>query len=260
MKKTIYYILFICLFIWSSVITLNAGNTRIAGEDCTHFNPKNIKVKFVKKRWKIVDGSHWIMDFGSKKKEAHQALGIIKQNGFDQVCFVGRPHPSMTYFKFKPKRTTKIFIVRHAEKASEAADAPLTADGEKRAKTLAKILDKSGITVVYTTNTTRTKETVNNYADAKNISLQYYGSNSQLANLIKTQYAGKRILVAGHSGQVTDLMGLLGVPNPPQVYNGFNNLFIVTIPSFGAASLTHLKYEIHHNMYRFKRMIPMRKR
>jgi hypothetical protein len=71
----------------------------LSGEDCISFNPANIAVSNIGGRWKIVDGSHWIMDFGAKADEARAAFRIIKNYGFNRICFVGRPNPSMTYFR-----------------------------------------------------------------------------------------------------------------------------------------------------------------
>ncbi len=69
------------------------------GEDCIGFNPDNIEVKEFNGRWKIVEGSHWIMDFDNKEAEARKAFSIIKMHGFDHICYIGRPNPSMTYFR-----------------------------------------------------------------------------------------------------------------------------------------------------------------
>jgi hypothetical protein len=69
------------------------------GEDCIGFNPANIEVKHINGRWKIVEGSHWIFDFGNKESEARTAFAIIKQHGFNQVCYVGRPQASFQYLK-----------------------------------------------------------------------------------------------------------------------------------------------------------------
>lgn len=71
----------------------------LPGEDCVRFNPARIQVSRINSRWKIVEGSHWIMDFGSKQGEARQALRILRHYRFTYSCFVGRPHPSMTYFR-----------------------------------------------------------------------------------------------------------------------------------------------------------------
>ena len=70
-----------------------------SGEDCVSFNPDTIDVKNIGGRWKIVDGSHWVFDFGAKESEARQALAIIKKYGFNNSCFVGRPNPSFKYLR-----------------------------------------------------------------------------------------------------------------------------------------------------------------
>jgi len=69
------------------------------GEDCASFNQKTTRVKRVQGRWKIVDGSQWIFDFGSNESEARKALQIIKKHGFTRSCYVGRPGPSFTYLR-----------------------------------------------------------------------------------------------------------------------------------------------------------------
>ena len=68
-------------------------------EDCIGFNPGNTQVANIQGRWKIVDGSHWMFDFGNKEGEARQAFAIIKKYGFNRSCFVGRPNPSFQYLR-----------------------------------------------------------------------------------------------------------------------------------------------------------------
>lgn len=70
----------------------------MTGEDAIRFSWRNVKVKKLQNRWKIVDGSNWLMDFGNKQQEATKALAILKKYRFNKMCFVGRPNPSMTYF------------------------------------------------------------------------------------------------------------------------------------------------------------------
>jgi hypothetical protein len=71
----------------------------IVGEDAISFNPANIEVQYVRGRWKIIEGNHWIMDFDQAENEARQALSYILYYGFTYICFVGRPDPSMIYFR-----------------------------------------------------------------------------------------------------------------------------------------------------------------
>lgn len=69
------------------------------GEDSIGFNPSAIIVKKINGRWKIVEGSHWIMDFGTSETEALKSFSIIQKYGFNRICFVGRPNPPMVYFR-----------------------------------------------------------------------------------------------------------------------------------------------------------------
>jgi hypothetical protein len=66
-------------------------------EDCVSFNPLTTEATIIDGRWKIVDGGHWLFDFGEKRREAYHALKIVKYYRIDQSCFIGRPHPSFQY-------------------------------------------------------------------------------------------------------------------------------------------------------------------
>lgn len=89
--KKLFFILGLFLFL------LGPGSLGTTGEDCLSFNPNTIQVKFINSHWKIVDGSHWMFDFGNKKDEALMAYNIIKHYKMNQSCFVGRPDPSFEY-------------------------------------------------------------------------------------------------------------------------------------------------------------------
>jgi len=71
----------------------------MAGEDCLAFDPLRIRVSKIQKRWKIVEGRHWLFDFGKNEGEARHALAIIKRYGFTRSCFVGRPKAEFTYLR-----------------------------------------------------------------------------------------------------------------------------------------------------------------
>src|SRR6476619_8290466 len=62
-----------------------------------------------------------------------------------------------------------VFLVRHAEKASAAADAPLSPEGEKRAECLASTLKDAGIKQTYVTDVMRTQQTAAPLAKALKI-------------------------------------------------------------------------------------------
>jgi len=69
------------------------------GEDCLSYSLDNIEVVNIRESWKIVDGSHWILDFGEMEEEARKSYEILQTYGFDHICFVGRPDASMIYFR-----------------------------------------------------------------------------------------------------------------------------------------------------------------
>lgn len=77
------------------------GNPGVeALEDCIGFNPDRVEVSRERGRWKIVEGSHWMFDFGSGRRarqEARQAWKIIRHYNLTQSCFVGRPNPEFQY-------------------------------------------------------------------------------------------------------------------------------------------------------------------
>ena len=60
-------------------------------EDRLSLNPSNVTAVQINSRWKVVDGSHWIMDFDQKRTAAERAVSVIKHYGLSHVCFVGRP-------------------------------------------------------------------------------------------------------------------------------------------------------------------------
>lgn len=71
----------------------------IAGEDSIPINLGNIEVQRIHNSWKIVDGRMWLLDFGDSEAEARTSYEIIRKYGFRYICFIGRPNPSMVYFR-----------------------------------------------------------------------------------------------------------------------------------------------------------------
>ena len=69
--------------------------------DCVRFDPATLSVRQVKGRWKIVDGDHWLFDFGPNPTAAHQSLKVISHYRMDRACFVGQPEPLFSYMLAK---------------------------------------------------------------------------------------------------------------------------------------------------------------
>ena len=70
----------------------------IENEDCISFNPDNLSIRPFGTLFLLVDGSHSLVSFPNVN-EAETARKIILKYRFNQFCFVGRPDPSMTYFR-----------------------------------------------------------------------------------------------------------------------------------------------------------------
>lgn len=83
------------------LLAVALGATAPSAEDCVGFNHTTVQSKLVNGRWKVVDGNHWILDFGSSQTNADRARDVIKFYKMTSICFIGRgvaPKPFM-YFK-----------------------------------------------------------------------------------------------------------------------------------------------------------------
>jgi hypothetical protein len=81
------------------LVNSSAPSGSFPGEDAIQFNTNNVEAKKINDHWKVVDGSHSILDFGKSEANAKKTLWIIKKYAFNHICFVGRPNPPMAYFR-----------------------------------------------------------------------------------------------------------------------------------------------------------------
>lgn len=128
-------------------------------------------------------------------------------------------------------RLTTVLLVRHAEKAAiPPDDPPLTSDGEARARKLANVARRAGVTAIYTTDTKRTKGTVKPLADSLKLDPIIYNNLTALVNQILSEHNGDVVLVAGHSPTVPEIARRLGADIPQEVQSlpDFDNLFAIT--------------------------------
>jgi phosphohistidine phosphatase SixA len=137
-----------------------------------------------------------------------------------------------------------IFLVRHAEKASAATDAPLNAEGEKRAECLATTLKDAGIKQIYVTDALRTQQTAAPLAKALKIKptiLPAKDPNALIKNLVYT--GGGNILVVGHSDTVPFVIARLqGGTVAPIGENEYDRLFVMTIVEAAGMPASTLHY------------------
>src|SRR5688572_28215772 len=96
-----------------------------------------------------------------------------------------------SFFLFSCSQT--FYVVRHAEKAAQAAnmssDVPLSDAGKLRAQKLGGLLHAKKIGLIYSTNTIRTKTTVEPTANFFSIPINIYGPkpDSAFIKLLKSQ-------------------------------------------------------------------------
>jgi len=137
-----------------------------------------------------------------------------------------------------------VFLVRHAEKASAAADAPLSPEGEKRAECLASTLKDAGIKQIYVTDVMRTQQTAAPLAKALKIKptvLPAKDPNALIKNLVYT--GGGNILVVGHSDTVPFVIARLqGGTVAPIGENEYDRMFVMTVAEAAGMPAATLHY------------------
>ena len=139
---------------------------------------------------------------------------------------------------------TTVYVVRHAEKASDAneKDVPLSEEGKNRAERLAAILKDAGITAIYSTDATRTRSTAEPLARAGGRTVRMYSDVAALADQIKGEREAV-VLVVGHSNTVPQIIAALGVRAPVEVGDReYDNLFVVVSRPIGEPAFLHLRY------------------
>ncbi|MFZ6745573.1 histidine phosphatase family protein [Undibacterium sp. JH2W] len=109
-----------------------------------------------------------------------------------------------------------VILVRHAEKATDQGNDPgLSEAGQSRAQTLARVLQHSAVSSIYTSHYKRTHETAQALAQAQGITAQVVqGSGADhLQQLLAAVRASMgTVLVVGHGNTVPALAMALGAP------------------------------------------------
>lgn len=145
---------------------------------------------------------------------------------------------------------TTVYVVRHAEKDTTPglADPPLTDLGKSRAVALRDQLQDKKIAAIFSTATARTRTTAEPLATELQLPIQTYDARQlpALAARLRREYAGRVVLVVGHSNTMLETVEALGAPRPvPTVGDEeYNYLLEVTMPqdSTQAATATAHRY------------------
>ena len=131
-----------------------------------------------------------------------------------------------------------VYLVRHAEKASETAEDPeLSAAGRARAAGLAEALADAGVTGVIVTQRRRTAETAAPLLSRGHIvpdTVRLGGTTAEhaaaVAARIRAKYRGGTVLVVGHSNTIPAIMTALGAPPMPDLCDrAYAQLFVLVL-------------------------------
>jgi len=104
---------------------------------------------------------------------------------------------------------TVYYLFRHAEKLADGPDPGLTDEGYARAFYLAGILQKAGVTRIFSSDYTRTRETVTPLSEATGIEIEIYDPRDLVGFAERLKEMGGIIAVSGHSNTTPELTALL---------------------------------------------------
>jgi broad specificity phosphatase PhoE len=146
--------------------------------------------------------------------------------------------------------STVVLVVRHAEKASDAEDSPLTEAGVQRARALVRVAEGAGVSAVYSSQFKRNRDTARPLAERLGVAVTEAPVNLQdpgdygktLARDIIEKRRGQAVVVVGHGNTIAATVeGLTGRAAPPGDIQ-YSDLFVVTVPPSGPARLIRAQY------------------
>ncbi len=151
-----------------------------------------------------------------------------------------RPHPGPTL----------VLLVRHAEKASDAEDSPLTDVGAKRAQALIRIVEDAGVKAIYTSQFKRNHDTARPLSERLGVAVTEMPVNLQnpgdygkvLAKDILEKRSGQTVVVIGHANTIASTIeGLTG--RAIQIGEvAYGDFFSVSISPSGEAKVIKAQY------------------
>jgi 2,3-bisphosphoglycerate-dependent phosphoglycerate mutase len=182
------------------------------------------------------------------KNQRSQALLLVIIGSFALTVTFAGSSLSGSFAAHQGAQPKTIILVRHAEKMvvpPENKDPDISAQGEARAKEIARMFAGSGITAIYATQFKRTEQTVKPLAERLRVPVTVVEAKktSDLVSQIRARGAGETIFIAGHNNTVPEIIAALGGPSFPIIpETDFDNLYILTIQGDGVTKLVKLKF------------------
>ena len=153
------------------------------------------------------------------------------------------------FFQVGKSQTTEIWVVRHAEKEKsdpQEKNPELSEEGKVRAGDLARYLKKENIDVAFSTPYKRTRQTLDSLVIPKVIN---YNDIKSLVDTIKTSYLGKKIIIAGHSNTVLEIIEAFGGKRPREELTDDDYDFIFRLSVKGDKARVKMdQYGVPHHL------------
>jgi broad specificity phosphatase PhoE len=157
----------------------------------------------------------------------------------------------VTFFIYRSATTTTVVVLaRHAEKVvSSIQDPPLSEEGEQRAERLAQMFGRGKgvgkIDAIYVSDARRTQQTAAPLAQRLGTQpiVVPAADTKGLVSRVMHEHDGDTVLIVGHSNTVPQLIHELGDIDVPAIGDDeYDTLYVLSIPSFGHASLLRMEY------------------
>jgi broad specificity phosphatase PhoE len=155
------------------------------------------------------------------------------------------------FVSYRSATTTTIVLVRHAERAGGAIDdPPLAAEGTRRADRLAQMFGEvksagHGLDAVYVSDTKRSQQTAAPLVSRLGMKPTVYPAADVDGTVrqVLRDHRGGRALIVGHSNTLPALVQKLSGQAVPEISDEeYDDIYLVTVPSFGRSSVLRLKY------------------
>jgi phosphohistidine phosphatase SixA len=142
---------------------------------------------------------------------------------------------ALAFLTFSPRALAQqartIYVVRHADKVSEDADAPLSEAGRARAKCLARTLEDAHVQQIFTSDLQRTQQTAAPLAEKlhlKPVAIPI-GKPDDLIEAIRSSKAAS-VLVVWHDATLPRILSVLGAPETISIgHTEYDRFFVLTM-------------------------------
>jgi broad specificity phosphatase PhoE len=147
---------------------------------------------------------------------------------------------------FAAEKVTTVILTRHAEKAvAPQEDPPLSAIGKERAELLVRMLEKSGLSAIYSSQYIRNRLTAEPLSKKLGIPVETVDAHdtNKLVASILSKHSGSTVLVVCHSNTLPEIVHALGGGTVPEIDDlDYDNLYIVNVYGKNRANVLRLRY------------------